>query len=271
MNLTARSLFGVDFSGATDAGRKIWIAAGRVDGHTLRIDTCRCGETLPGSSRERAHALGALRTLVGEVGPSIFGLDFPLSLPEPLLQSQSWARFVCAFARRYPSPQAFRGACLAAASGKELKRVTDRESKTPFSPYNLRLYRQTYYGLRDLIEPLVRARLASVLPMQRPQPDRPWLIEICPASTLKQLYLYTPYKGRQPQHQAARASIVRAIRQIGPVRLSRPVASSVVADPEGDALDSVIAALAVYRVWRDQVLSTASFRRVYRREGYVFV
>jgi len=42
-----RSVYGVDFSGAEDAGRKIWVATGTIEGRTLRIEQCQPGEALP--------------------------------------------------------------------------------------------------------------------------------------------------------------------------------------------------------------------------------
>lgn len=77
-----------------------------------------------------------------------------------------WEDFVRSFAERCSDPQHFKEACRAADGGRELKRVTDKESHTPFSPYNLWLYRQTYFGIRDLLRPLVHDGLVSVLRMQ---------------------------------------------------------------------------------------------------------
>src|SRR5512145_141110 len=153
-------LIGIDFSGGVNAGRKIWIARGRVEDDTLWIDTCIRGEALPGASRDRAECLAALRAFIRSAGEALVGLDFPLGLPSELMNGQTWLQFIHAFADRFATPQHFRQACLHAAHGRELKRRTDVEAKTPFSPYNLRLYRQTYYGFRDVIAPLVHERSA---------------------------------------------------------------------------------------------------------------
>ncbi|MCL6643910.1 MAG: hypothetical protein K6U88_02850 [Dehalococcoidia bacterium] len=56
--------------------------------------------------------------------------------------------------------------------------------------------------------------------MQDTDPDLPWLVEICPASTLKQLGLYRPYRlGTSPaereRRQNARAAIPAAIVEAG--------------------------------------------------------
>jgi hypothetical protein len=266
-----RRVYGVDFSGARDAGRKIWIASGHIEGDGLLIDDCVRGEDLPSSSRDRAHCLSVLRGFIAGSGEAIFGLDFPFGLPRAVIIDDRWEDFARSFSKRYATAQQFRRACFNAAHGRELKRVTDVESKTPFSPYNLRLYRQTFYGLRDLIGPLLADRVVCVLPMQRARSNVPWLIEICPASTLKQLSLYVAYKGRTADHRAARSNIVRLIQRQTPLKLSAPVRSVVIDDADGDALDSVIAALATFRMLRGRDRWPASAARIYRREGYVFV
>jgi hypothetical protein len=261
-------IIGIDFSGGVNAGRKIWIASGRAENDVLLIDDCMRGEALPGSSRERAECLAALRAFMQSAGDALIGLDVPLGLPHELMNGQTWLQFIHTFADRYTTPQQFRRACLRAARGRELKRRTDVESKTPFSPYNLRLYRQTYYGLRDVIAPLVRERSVRVLPMQSNRSGLPSLIEICPASTLKQMNWYRPYKGRSVQQHAARATILRSLQREG-IQLAGPLKPIVLSDPEGDALDSIIAAWAAFRS-RTQIDCWPS-RLLYRREGYVFV
>ncbi len=259
---------GIDFSGGVNAGRKIWIAAGRVKRDALLIETCLRGEALPDSGRERAVCLAALRAYIRSAGPALIGLDFPLSLPVELMKGQTWWQLIESFADCYATPQDFRWACRHAARGRELKRRTDLETKTPFSPYNLRLYRQTYYGLREVIAPLVRERSVRVLPMQSSRSQRPSLIEICPASTLKQMKCYRSYKGRSIEQRAARLMILRSLQRAG-VQLASPLKPIVLADSEGDALDSILAAWAAYRSLPQ--LDRVPRDPLYRREGYVFV
>jgi hypothetical protein len=152
-----------------------------------------------------------------------------------------------------------------------LKRVTDRESHTPFSPYNIRLYRQTYFGIRDLLASLVQDGMANVLPMQTASPDKPWVLEICPASTLKREYLYWPYKGKSREHREARARIFGAIEQMAPLSVPEALRSVILDDPGGDALDSVVAAVAVFRALRNPAGVLAVGNSVYNLEGYVYV
>src|SRR5215510_676655 len=54
-------ILGVDFSGASDAGRKIWIAEGRQDGNgSFELLTCVAAVDLPGGGKAPAEAVPAL-------------------------------------------------------------------------------------------------------------------------------------------------------------------------------------------------------------------
>lgn len=273
MGITSRfHVYGIDFSGAKDAGKRIWIASGVADGEALRIDTCYRAADLPGSAADRDRCLTALRNFIASQGDSAFGLDFPFGLPRALVEQERWKDFILAFPDEYPSPEAFREACREAADGRELRRVTDRQSETPFSPYNLRLFRQTYYGICDLLHPLVREELACVLPMQSLSPDRPWMLEVCPASTLKQEGLYLSYKGRVERHRTARMRILKALEEMKALTIPKRAARSAILENHGgDALDSVIAALATFKALRDPAFPAVEGNDAYALEGYVYV
>ena len=270
-------IHGIDFSGSAMAGRKVWIASGHAEGDRLVIESCRSGETLPGSGRAREQCLAALCRFIEQGEGDAFGLDFPFGLPEELVDEKTWEEFVRAFPGRFADPVEFRAACRQRAAGKDLKRRTDRETRTPFAAYNLWLFRQTFYGIRDVLGPLVRNRSACVLPMQAARPGEPWVLEACPASTLKRLEaeihqrLYVPYKGKQPEHREARGRILSALGgECGVVLADRRLRETIVADPEGDALDSVIAALAVAHALRDATFPRPAWCPAYALEGYVY-
>jgi hypothetical protein len=265
-----RQVYGVDFSGAAKAGKKIWITQGVIEGEALRIEACHQAADLPGSSVERARCLAALRDFVRQETAGAFGFDFPFGLPRELVEEDTWQDFVVSFPDRYAGPESFRQTCRTAFDGSELKRVTDRETKTPFSVYNIRLYRQTYYGIRDLLAPLVHNGLACVLPMQTAASDKPWVLEICPASTLKQLGLYRPYKGKSGEHVAGRTHILQAIEEITPLPVPTLLRSEILEDAGGDALDSVVAAFAVFRALSDARDLVPEDKGAYALEGYVY-
>jgi len=216
----------------------------------------------------------------------VFGLDFPFGLPRPLVKANTWEEFVRAFPGHYASAAEFREACRAVSRRPELKRVTDQETQTPLSVYNLRLFRQTFYGIRDVLRPLVQDQSACVLPMQQKLRGKPWLLEICPASTLKRLgecigrKLYVPYKGKKPGRRQARAHILAVLGNSGHVAIDDRCLRVVIGDCvlrkrivdecEGDALDSVIAALAVARALRCPDFPRPAWRPIYALEGYVY-
>lgn len=236
-----RRIFGVDFSGARDAGRRIWISELAAHANGFALADCRPAEELPGSGRDRASALAALRGFIAGRQNGIFGCDFPFSLPREVAGAHPWDSFIAGF--DHPDEDAFRAECCRLSPGREPKRPTDYESKTPWCAFNIRLYRQTYWGLAGLLRPLVRARQAVVLPMQASEPGKAWLIETCPASVLKHLSWRGSYK--EPALRRERRAILALLHERGRLApLSASLEKRIVEDAGGDALDSVIASLA---------------------------
>lgn len=265
-----RIVYGIDFSGARDAGRRIWIARGIIEEAGLFVTECFQAKDLPDSGEDRERSHRALREFVNKQKDSIFGMDFPFGLPKILVKEGSWEEWLLAFQDRYTSPEQFRGLCTVTSGGKELKRLTDVERKTPFSPYNLRLYRQTFFGIKDVLGPLIRDRAVSILPMQKPVPGKSWVIETCPASTLKKERLSSPYKGEGEKKRSARKKILRCMENTGILRIKKSALHSTIIDNRGgDALDSVIAAFATFRALRGGI--TFEKNSPYALEGWVYV
>jgi hypothetical protein len=265
-----RSVYGVDFSGAKEAGKKIWIARGVIEEDVLLIPECFQAKDLPGSGRDREKTLIALTEFIGKRKDSTFGLDFPFGLPGTLVKEESWEKFVLSFQDTYKSPGEFKTVCKLASGCKELKRFTDVEAKTPFSPYNLRLYRQTYFGIRDVLGPLISNDMVCVLPMQKPLPDRTWVLEICPASTLRRENLRLSYKGREEKHKASRVKILEGMEKTGALKINRSALRKTILDDKGgDAIDSVIAAFATFRPLRNGFVFDEN--SPYTLEGWVYV
>ena len=251
-------VFGVDFSGAKNADRKIWVAGGALDGDTLRLDLCRRLEHLPGSGSRLERALAALRTFVTQQAPCVVGLDFPFGLPRVLVEDERWEDFVRGFGNRFPDADAFPNDCritaLERTGRKELRRVTDIEANTPLSPYNLRIYRQTYHGIRHVIAPLIADDVACALPMQMALPGRVWLLEICPASTLELMGLRRSYKdGKGREYRWVRDDILTEVTHPFGIKVPDEIRHQVIADTEGDALDSIVAAVATLRALRESI------------------
>ncbi len=241
-----KRVMGVDFSGSATAGVAIWIAWGESHGRRLIIRRCLPAAELPGGGRDRPSAHRALVQCLAGSGACSAGLDFPFSLPEEQLGGMTWLEFLQAFPGRFPTADSFRDATRARIG--ELRRRTDRELQAPFAPNNLRLYHQTYYGLRDVLLPLAAADAVRVLPMQRPRPGVPWLIEACPAVALRRLGIRQPYKGRSLAHRKGRSEILGFLERTAGLDLeSRTLRRTVLDQPGGDALDSIVAAWIAWR------------------------
>ena len=141
-------------------------------------------------------------------------------MPKDLIAAESWSEFLERFSERFGSEADFRESCtdsaLRVGDRKELRRRTDIEAAAPFSPYNLRIYRQTYYGIKELLGPLVSKNLVNVPPLHDSGDGVPWLMEVCPASTLKASGLYGSYKDARGSVEA-REFILRALEESGRV------------------------------------------------------
>jgi hypothetical protein len=251
---------GIDFSGAKDAGKKIWIAEGVESGGRIVVADLRPASELRSSGHERSTALPALVEHIAGLGRSLVGIDAPNSLPRSFAP-EGWAPWFAGFAA-HGSAEIFRDACRRATGGRETKRSCDERARTPFAAWNLRLYRQTWHSLVDLYAPLLQRRAVTVAPFQRAD-SRPRLAEICPASTLKHLGLYRSYKGRKLADE--RQALLREMMQRGRLQLSRELRERTVEDTGGDALDAIIALAAAVRC-RRQIA-----RHEPKSEGEVYV
>jgi hypothetical protein len=248
-----QSVYGVDFSGAANAGKHIWIAKATLHDQQLTIEACLPASALPNGGNDRPQAIAALGTLIANSSYALLGLDFPFSLHHTQLHAKTWTDFALSFAQRYPTVDAFRAAC--GGRGNELRRQTDIDTGTPFAAGNLRMYRQTYYGICDLLAPLVQSQSAVVFPMQPLDGDKPVVIEVCPAVTLRRLQARLPnYKEPGSDSRTTREHILAVIEAQSVTFSSPALRTAVLKNPRGDALDSVIAVYATASTWRKSLL-----------------
>jgi hypothetical protein len=116
-----------------------------------------------------------------------------------------------------------------AAAGPEQRRATDVLRRAPFAATNLRMFRQTFWGLRAL---------AGVREPIAPWSDGPrCLFEVLPRRRVTALCGACSYKDR-----SARAGRERLVAALG-LRVSPADGAAMVDDAEGDAIDAVLAAL----------------------------
>lgn len=260
-------IVGVDFSGASDAGRKIWVAEGKLNGNgALELLSCIAAIDLPGGGKAPGDAVPALARHIAGLGTARVGCDFPFSLPRDLVKARSWRSFALRYAAEYADADTFRRLMRAQQNGAEHKRATDRIAKTPFNSYNLRLYRQTWWGISGVLRPLIAARKAIVRPQQTFIPGKPVLMEVCAACTLKSIGLYPSYKGGEARHRRARQRILDGLIERGALAApSRRLRALLLDNDGGDALDAVIGAIAAGRA--DLAAEADAFQRL---EGRVY-
>lgn len=294
-------VYGVDFSGAQDAGRNIWLAEGVVenapadadDDSTRSRDTededsnsesltglsirdCRPATEWFDRSADRDVILATLTSFLADLlSSTAVGLDFPFGLPALLVTVDDWETFLVQFPSDYSSPDDLRARCTDRAelvgdgSKTKLFRTTD-VPLAALSPYDLRLQSQTFYGIRDVLRPLTMANAVRVHPMQSPASDKPSLLEVYPAGTLDDLGLHhTKYKDGTEAGRDRRREILDGLTAHG-VAIADEVRERAVADDGGDALDAIVAAVGAYRNTRDAATLTTD-DDLTAIEGYIYV
>ncbi|MFQ3320662.1 MAG: hypothetical protein ACI80F_002748, partial [Natronomonas sp.] len=77
---------GVDFSGAAEPGRDIWLTEARFEAGRLDVRTCRSATEAFGVS-DRTPVLQQLRASLADTA-GVTGLDFSFGMPAPLLPNE---------------------------------------------------------------------------------------------------------------------------------------------------------------------------------------
>lgn len=271
------SVVGIDISGGAKPEKTTWLTRILLPADAMPVvEIADSLAQLPSERSALLHKTNPLLKLfeyVIQLPESIVGIDASFSLPQPLLPANTlWETWVQGFPSHYPTAEDFKAYCVTQANGKELKRQTDVEAKTPFSPYNLRHYKQTYTTLREVLRPILMAGKAAVLPFQPVALGKPWVVESCPASILKRLGWQTPYKGSQASHQFAREALLQwALTQYW-VSIPTAVQQAYITNKTGDALDSFIIAWYLAQTWQQQpsVFIHSTTNSITLAEGRVF-
>ena len=223
-------LHGVDFSGAKGGGGPKIVIATRD--RTGDIDIRR------GATRQ--DLLNSIRDARDDGVRHLWRIDAPLSLPESVLESHgveadwiSMARWMHGF----EDPREWRRA-LRAVDRKERKRTCDRAARAPLAPMNLRVFKQTWTAICELLLPLAEEGF-HIAPMH-PTESSVIITEACPASVLFRMGESSRgYKGSEPVHAQRRGDLCGVLAEHG-VPLSRRHAKLAEQDPQGDVLDAAI-------------------------------
>jgi hypothetical protein len=199
----------------------------------------------------------------------VAGLDFPFSLPQPLLDAHcggEWAGLVGWLTGDGPDdPDAFASTCRSTAreytgdGTAALRRETDLR-RAALCPYGSRVQYQTYYGVRDVLAPLHDRADATVAPMEAGGGTS--VVEVYPAATFGWLGLYREGYKDERGGDERRATNVEGILEcsvdLGGFRGEY--------EDSHDALDSLAAAVSAGRVsGRDASLHGP------RAEGHIYV
>jgi hypothetical protein len=262
-------VLGVDFSGASDAGRSIWATEARHTDDGLVVEDCyRAADEW---AVDRESALAGLRARATE-GFGVVAFDFPFSLPAALLDEHcggTWHGLVEWLAGDGPDdPDTFASTCRSTAreytgdGTAALRRETDLR-RAGLSPYDETVKKQTFYGVRDVLAAFVDEESVVVSPMEdgrRAVSDPTRVVEVYPAATFGWLGLYREgYKG---DHRERRATNVDGIEtcsvDLGGFRGAY--------EASHDALDSLAAAVSGARA-----ASTDPPRHGPRAEGHIYV
>ena len=222
---------GVDFSGATTGGSGIRIATRVGDGEV--------------SDLRRVDRLALRRTILDGLEDGarhVWLIDAPFGIPRSTLEAcgieDSWEASVRWLAS-YGDPREWRRA-VRQQSRKEPKRTADYASATPLASMNLRVFKQTWTAMVEVLSPLAAAGV-RVEPLAGPRGSSVVVAEGCPASLLKRAGDSAKgYKGREGTHRTRREEILRGASTRLGLRVSPDVARRCLDDDGGDDLDAVL-------------------------------
>ena len=303
---------GVDFSGAAQSGKTAWVAELNAIGTNPPSQTNSRSRMGP-RPLFQLHSLAPLGKLAGSDDrdrvntylvdrissqqKTLWGCDFPFGLPIELAIGSSeggrslagrhvpavgWAEQLSHVLAFDGSAKQF-GLSLVAATervlgAKHVRRMTDRETQTPFDCYHYRIIYQTFHGMRDVLAKIAADPSVAVLPFQysklNQSPASSIVVEACPASTLKRLGLphqrYKQSGGKPPEgtHRETRRRIMKTVTQF--VEMSAHRRRVIMQDSGGDALDAVLAGVGAWLGFIDADHEAVARHPRYPREGYVY-
>lgn len=269
--VTRRKFFGIDYSGSINAGEKIWITEAIYKENQIDIQDCYSIKSKLNISN-RKDANGFLVQLIERNPDSVFGFDFPFSLPIGSDNSKSWRESILDFKKNWKDEVHFRENLRNTFKGKDRKRETDILARTPFSPYNLRIFKQTYFGISEILSPLLQLKNASILPFDEPEENKAWVMEVCPASFLKlrskEIGWKAQYKGNKIHHRTNRDENLDFLVNCLSIKMSNEIKEAILSDVEGDGFDSLVCVVSAIRGL--SYPEDAKANPLFLREGYVY-
>lgn len=196
-----------------------------------------------------------------------WAIDFPFGIAAETANAlnlagpnawQAWLDWCCDGGDATERRDTARTAVQAVQGTWSVRRAVDLQHRTTWFPLFEQLYRQTIYGCRQVIAPVVRERMALVLPWHvrdlsaRARVDDPIPAVICegfPGVTIERTLRLgrLQYKGA---NAACRASREHVLHRLMSPPISLPIspndAARALDDTEGDALDALTLIVAAW-------------------------
>lgn len=226
--VNAPILHGVDFSGADQGGV-----------HKIRIATLESGSVRLARA-DRGQLLRAIIDSASGTARHIWRIDAPVGLPLATLRAHGVREEWLASAKwafESGSPRAWRS-MMRSVSREEPRRRADIEARTPMAPMNLRIFKQTWTLMCEVLLPLHNAGI-SIVPMA-PTASNAMVCEGCPASVLQRRgWPARGYKGSGGPPREVRQTILQKLMGTG-LRVPPRIAAEAEEDEEGDTLDALL-------------------------------
>lgn len=289
MNEPPARVFGVDFAASKqDAGRDIWIAEGASIDDGLSIEgLAPAVDVLDGEPTSRKATLAGLSDFIAKQEDAAFGLDFPFGVASNLAETADWVDFVTHFPDSLtvavdedgdrPAKQLYDAVKAEVGDPKVVgvRESVEEEVEQGLSPTDWRMKELTFYGIRDVLQPLVEeagndsnpeSDPVAVVPMESTESASVVVFETYPSAVFSELGAESDgYKGRREKHMQARQSNVAELEAAG-VHFAEDDAR-VKARAYDDALDAVAACYATHK----NVASGADFDSKAECFGEIYV
>lgn len=237
-------IFGVDFTSAPNRRKQIVCAQGQLNGNLLTIQTCLF-----------LKSLEQFAAFLAQDGPWLAALDFPFGQPHKLLLQLGWpevwedyVRLIAGMGKR-AFEQVLASYCESRPIGDKLHlRATDivAGARSPMMMHRVPVGKMFFEGASRLLTAQV-----SVLPC-RPLSSNRIVVEGYPALVARHWIGSRSYKSDERKKQTVeqlvmRQSLVQALASDKLVAvygiklmIDDKMASALVEDPTGDALDAVL-------------------------------
>ena len=226
-------ILGVDFSGSKRPANKIALAELETKDVLILKKVYLLSDLKP-----LGNPYAVLVSVIAKF--SITGLDAPLGLPYSSIEIDSYEELLKLFSDKFETAEQLY------AHGKKFKKEPKREAETvagvPFSAYNLRLYRQTWNAIAQVVRPLVWEHNFSIAgAMNR---KRKMLLEACPASYWKKIArLNASYKGKSTALLKERENKLNYLINQEQLCVLKGQKEKIIQNTDGDLLDAVTCAV----------------------------